>query len=507
MSARLSHLVDAFAGLDVVVIGEAMLDRYLEGTTERLCREAPVPIVAVTSRREAPGGAANTALNARALGAKVHFLSVLGQDEDADLLRRSLERAGVDVQVLLQDPARRTLSKQRVVASSQVLVRFDQGSTSAIDVALERALIDRLWELVPRCDVVMVSDYGYGILTPRVIAALGDLQGRAERVVVVDAKDLAAYRRTGLTAVKPNYEEAAGLLALRDQPRQGRAEAIAAQSEKVLGITGARVAAVTLDTEGAVVLERGRPPYRTYAQPEHDSRATGAGDTFLAALGLALAAGAETPAAADLASAAAAVVVGKDGTATCSAEELRAHVSAEAKPVAHARELAGRLATYRRQGRRIVLTNGCFDILHRGHVSYLSRAKALGDVLIVGVNSDDSIRRLKGPTRPINGLHDRVEVLAALSCVDHVVPFDEDTPCELVRAVRPDVFVKGGDYTLDRLPEAAVVEELGGVARILPFVADRSTTDIIDRIRTAYGFAAPPEMGCAVAVANGRGGH
>ncbi len=272
--------------------------------------------------------------------------------------------------------------------------------------------------------------------------------------------------------------------------------------------TGARIVAVTLDADGAIILERGRPPYRTYARPTHHSRAAGAGDTFAAALALGLAAGAETPAAADLASAAAAVVVGRDGTAACSSRELRERIAAGDKPVDDPSDLAARLSEHRRQGRRIVFTNGCFDILHRGHISYLSLAKSLGDVLVVGVNSDDGIRRLKGPSRPINALEDRMGVLAALSCVDLIVPFDEDTPCELIRVVRPDVFVKGGDYTRDRLPEAAIVEELGGAVQILPYLADRSTTDMIERIRRAYGEElAPRDDAEAFAGANGREAH
>ena len=213
------------------------------------------------------------------------------------------------------------------------------------------------------------------------------------------------------------------------------------------------------------------------------SRAAGAGDTFLAAMALGLAAGGDTTAAAELASAAASVVVGQEGTVSCSADDLRDQVAAGDKLVSNRARLAELRDAHRRAGRRVVFTNGCFDILHRGHITYLGRAKALGDILIVGVNSDEGIRRLKGPSRPINTLEDRIQVLAALSCVDHVIPFDEDTPCRLVEVVRPDIFVKGGDYTRDRLPEAELVESLGGAVRILPFIADRSTTDIIERIR------------------------
>jgi D-beta-D-heptose 7-phosphate kinase/D-beta-D-heptose 1-phosphate adenosyltransferase len=215
-----------------------------------------------------------------------------------------------------------------------------------------------------------------------------------------------------------------------------------------------------------------------------------------------LAAGSDTVAAAELAAAAAAVVVARDGTCACTADELRASLAGEDKAT-DLPALTARLDALRRQGRRIVLTNGCFDILHRGHVTYLSRAKALGDVLVVGVNSDESIHRLKGPGRPINTLDDRLQVLAALSCVDHVVTFAEDTPHNLVRAVRPHVFVKGGDYTRERLPEAALVEQLGGTIHILPFVADRSTTNVIERIRAATNGSATPSRPALAASRNG----
>ncbi|HEY2157899.1 MAG TPA: PfkB family carbohydrate kinase, partial [Isosphaeraceae bacterium] len=462
MSHALSRIIDGFRGLNVLVVGEAMLDTYLEGMTDRLCREAPVPIVAVEGRRDSAGGAANAAANAAALGAKVRFLSVVGDDSEGRLIRQALARHKVNTDDVLTDPARMTLSKARVSASGQLLVRFDRGSTGAVADGVERELLGRLRSLFRECDVAIVSDYGYGILTPAVIEALAGLQGRIPRVVVADSKDLAAYRGVGLTAVKPNYEEAVRLVAGRCGDREGsRADRIIGWGECFLDVTGAKMAAVTLDAEGAVLLERGRPPYRTYANPAHHSRTAGAGDTFLATLGLALAAGAETTAAADLASAAAAVVVSYDGTAACAARDLRDRLDLEGKPASGLDELLRRVEAHRRDGRRIVFTNGCFDILHRGHTSYLSRAKALGDVLVVGVNSDASIRRLKGPGRPINTEEDRVGVLAALSCVDHLVVFEEDTPCNLVRALRPDVFVKGGDYTLDRLPEAAIVGSYG----------------------------------------------
>jgi D-beta-D-heptose 7-phosphate kinase/D-beta-D-heptose 1-phosphate adenosyltransferase len=483
VTATLERVIARCAGLRVLVVGEAMLDSYLHGVTDRLCREAPVPIVEVARRVDAPGGAANTAVNARALGADVTLLSVVGADGEGETLVRALDAEGVATAALLRDPARRTLSKQRLLAGGHLLVRFDAGTTGPLEPARERALGARLAELVRAHDAVVISDYGYGILGPRVIATLAQCQARAARVVVVDSKTLPAYRGVGVTAVKPNFAEAMALLGgaagrLGDE----RSALITRHGRRLLETTGAQIAAVSLDAEGAVFFEHGRPPYRTYARPIVSTRTAGAGDTFVAALGLALAAGADLAAAAELASAAAGVVVGKDGTAICSATELRAAVTPADRVVPDLGTLVARLDAHRRAGRRIVMTNGCFDILHRGHITFLNAAKSLGDVLVVGLNTDAGVRRLKGAGRPINGLEDRAHVLAALSAVDAIVPFDEDVPTALVRAVRPDVFVKGGDYTVDRLPEAAVVQALGGVVRILPYVDDRSTTSLIERI-------------------------
>jgi D-beta-D-heptose 7-phosphate kinase/D-beta-D-heptose 1-phosphate adenosyltransferase len=491
VSVTPAALMAAFPAQRVLVVGEAMLDAYLHGSSGRLCREAPVPIVAVDARHDVPGGAANAAVNARALGARVSFLSVVGDDAEGQALRAALERIGVDTTPLLVDPARRTLAKHRIFAGSQMLVRFDAGTTTRVGRAHESRLVETLAERFSDHDAVIVSDYGYGIVTPRVIAALAELQAAAPRVIVVDSKTLGAFREVGVTAVKPNYDETLRLLGGRAAARgTDRAAAVHRYGPRLLDLTGAQIAAVTLDTDGALFFERGRPPYRTYARPADHSRAAGAGDTFASALALALAAGGDVAATAEIASAAAAVVVAKEGTAACALAELQAYVGGEAKLAAEVGTLLTRLEGPRRAGKRIVLTNGCFDILHSGHISYLNAAKALGDLLVVGLNTDAGVRRLKGAGRPINTLDERAAVLAGLSAVDHIVAFDEDTAAELCAALRPHVFVKGGDYTRERLPEAAVVEAQGGEVKILPYVRDRSTTSIIERVRAARETAA-----------------
>jgi D-beta-D-heptose 7-phosphate kinase/D-beta-D-heptose 1-phosphate adenosyltransferase len=484
---NLIDLVAAFAGRRVLVIGEAMLDSYLSGMADHLCREAPVPIVSVAERQDVPGGAANAAANVRSLGGEVRFVSAIGDDPAGRRLLDALD--GVDVRTgdVVRAPTRRTLAKQRILADGQMLLRFDEGSPEPVERDVERALIDRVGRLHAWAEAILISDYGYGILTEPLIAALATLQRRRHRLLVVDAKQPDRHAALAPTAVKPNYGEAVRLLGLPPlMATSDRAVQMEEHAGRLLDACNARYAAVTLDHDGALLLERDAASYRTYARPTSNDRASGAGDTFAAAFALALAAGADGATATEAGSAAAAVAVGKEGTATCTGDELLEHLTGRSERMLDLATLSRRVEFSRRQGRRIVFTNGCFDILHRGHVAYLNRAKALGDVLIVGLNSDESVRRLKGPGRPINGVEDRAQVLAALSCVDHIVPFDGATPTELIRLLRPDVYAKGGDYTLDRLPEAPLVRELGGEVQILPLVEDRSTSRIIERISRSH---------------------
>lgn len=497
VNQELLDIINTFPALHVVVLGEAMLDCYLHGQSERLCREAPVPVVDVREQVYEPGGAANTAVNVHSLGAQVSFISVTGRDRAGRIVCRELARHGLATRHLIRHPQRRTLCKSRVAAGSQLLLRFDEGDTGRVDGETEERMLRHLRHLLPDCDALILSDYGYGILTPRIIRAISAWQRKEARLLAVDAKALNLYRDCGVTVAKPNYQECAHLLGLSPLAEHGdRTAQVAAYREQILSQTGAQLVAVTLDQDGALLLERDHPNYRTYAQPRPNSQAAGAGDTFLSAMTLALAAGAPPHMAAEIASAAAAIVVARDGTSAPTAAELRGCLVAADKYVPDVTDLAGRLAQYRRRGRRLIFTNGCFDILHRGHITYLNQAKALGDVLIVGLNDDDSVRRLKGSRRPINALEDRAQVLSALSCIDHIVPFHEDTPERLIRAILPDIFVKGGDYTRETLPEAPLVEQLGGRVHILPYLDDMSTTGLIGRIRDVY---ARPANGRAAA--------
>lgn len=484
MDIDLARLAAEFQGRHVVVIGDVLLDVYLSGRVGRLCREAPLPIVEIEHRTQVPGGAGNVAVNARTLGARATVVGIVGDDREGEALRAALTQAGVDISHLITVPGRATPAKHRLLGGPQMLARFDQGARGAIDAATMSDLVARATRLYAGADAIVLADYGYGLFAPELIQSLTYLQRRQPRIVVADSRALANFAPIGVTAVKPSFNEAMQLLGRHGGERgRGRAETIAAQAAALFDRTRARVVAVTLDIDGAVVLERERAPYRTYARPAQRSRSTGGGDTFAAAFALALAVGADTPEATELAAAAASVVVGKDGTQPCHAHELRAVIGGGEKRLADAATLAERVERHRAAGARIVFTNGCFDILHRGHVTLLNRAKALGDVLIVGINNDASVRRLKGANRPINALDDRIKVLTALSYVDQVVAFEGDSPTDLIRLIRPDVYVKGGDYTRETLPEAPLVEQLGGAVCILPYLSDRSTTRLIERIR------------------------
>jgi D-beta-D-heptose 7-phosphate kinase/D-beta-D-heptose 1-phosphate adenosyltransferase len=496
--SHLLHFVDRWSSLTVLVMGDVMLDAYLSGDANRLCQEAPVPVVAIDQRQDFPGGAANVAANVTALGAHPVLLSVIGQDTEGDRLLQSLQQRSVAANHLIVSPDRSTLAKQRIVAQDQLLLRFDQGSTGAISAELETVLIDRLTQLFPQVGAVIVSDYGYGILTPRLIETIASLQSQHDRVLVVDSKQLVRYQSVRPTAVKPNYGETIRLLELPAQ-KSDRMTQILPYGDRLLELTGAKIVAVTLDSEGAIFFQPSYPPIEIPAQPVSANQTSGAGDTFITALALSLATEASISTAAQLARATTQIVTQQTGTSVCTANQLRQQFQppsiASGKRILDRSQIAQCLATRRTAGQRIVFTNGCFDLLHSGHVTYLQQAKAFGDVLIVGVNSDESVRQLKGMGRPVNSLDDRLTVLAALESVNYVIPFSELTPHHLIEIIRPDVFVKGGDYTRETLPEASLVEQLGGVVHILPFVENRSTTRTIEQIRSVSS-ASPPQLYC-----------
>jgi rfaE bifunctional protein nucleotidyltransferase chain/domain/rfaE bifunctional protein kinase chain/domain len=468
----------------VTVIGDAILDRWWLGGSRRLSREAPAPIVELESRTEAAGGAANTAMNLCAMGADVRLAAVIGADAAGDRLLELLTSAGVDVTAVVRSDLVRTVTKTRIVADDQVLVRVDEPPVAldaAVRAHLEAALGAAAAAAAEGAAAFVVSEYGAGLLAE---ACMG-LFERMPRPphVIVDAHDPAAWRWLAPDVVVPNEREASSLIGESLGVGAARVDAAVASADRLLERSGAAAVIVTLDRDGALLLRPGSEPVATHTSPVAEKYASGAGDTFTAALVAALAADAGLEEATRLAQLAADVATRHLGTTVCSADDLESAATSPRHAVFSASALATAVAHDRADGRRIVFTNGCFDVLHFGHTSYLRQARALGDRLIVAVNSDASVRRLKGPSRPVNPEGDRAAIVAALECVDYVTVFEGDTPIPLLEAIRPDVYVKGGDYSPEMLEESGVVHSYGGEVRMVGYVPAHSTTELVDRIR------------------------
>jgi D-beta-D-heptose 7-phosphate kinase / D-beta-D-heptose 1-phosphate adenosyltransferase len=466
-----------FRGGPVLVAGDLLLDRWVSGSVDRVSREAPAAVVQVHGTEDVPGGAANTAVNLAALGAQVRLVGAVGADEAGATLVRLLDAAGIDTSGVVRVAGRATVVKTRVSAAGQMLLRFDEGA--ALDPASAGAVARSLPDLLPGTSAVLVCDYGLGAAGPSLREALGALTRPGP--LVVDAHDLAPWAVLRPDAVTPNAAETERVLGRALGADRIRAAMEA--DEELRAATGAAGVVVTLDRDGTVVLGDGEPS-RTLARPAPDANANGAGDTFAAATTLALAAGLDLHRAARFGQLAADVVVRTPGTGICTAADLRASLTDGAR-LLDEQTLVRTLAAERAAGRRIVFTNGCFDVLHRGHTAYLKQARALGDVLVVAVNDDESTRRLKGAGRPLNPESDRAGVVAELACVDYVTVFSTDTPVHLIETIEPDVYAKGGDYLPEMLAETEVVQAHGGEVRILDYVSPHSTSRLIARVRAS----------------------
>lgn len=478
-------IIGRFNQFHILVIGDAMLDVYLKGASNRISPEAPVPVVDVLTKHVVLGGAANTALNLSRLGAKVSLCSIIGKDEYGERAISLLTEAGIG-SLIVECESRSTLVKTRVMADDQLLLRYDSGSEEEIDPNAEAAFILLLEQYWATFDGILISDYKKGLLTEGIISTLERLSAKNKKLLAVDSKHLNAFRRLRPFFVKPNYREAMQLLGKKEL-YAGRVEQIQAAGKELFAQTQAGITIVTLDAEGAVLFDCFQQVYRSHAYPVTPGCVSGAGDAYTSAFLLSCLAGGDIPVAAEISAAVAAVAVSKQITACCTMDELKTYLSINNKYIADMQHLKNICSIYRSQGKKIVFTNGCFDILHSGHVNYLNKARELGDVLIVGINTDESIKRIKGNGRPINQLQERVDVLSGLGAVNHIVSFgaeNEDTPLALIEIVKPDIFAKGGDYTREALPEAKLIETLGGEVVLLPFVKGRSTSGIINQIFT-----------------------
>lgn len=482
MNDTLTDIVESFKKLKVLVIGDAILDTYVEGAPDRVSREAPVMVFNVEEQKHQCGGSANTAINVAALGADTYYLTVLGKDANSRELTDVLKKHGVHTDFIIKDKARTTIAKKRIIAAGHQLMRIDEGTTTAIGEQCEKELLARIAELYASIDAIIVSDYGFGVITTNLINGIKDLTQKEHKLVVVDSRDLSRFKALKPDAVKPNYEETVKLLNI-DKAIENRDAQVLEHSKKLHEITGANKVAVTLDVDGVLFFEKSKLPHRIQTVPQDNKKAIGAGDTFISAMTLALAAKIQGAVAADIAAAAAAVVVQKEGTVGCTNSELKAYFNAVPKYISRTEHLVEIVKDLRKQGKRIAFTNGCFDIIHKGHIHLLNKAREAGDVLIVGVNSDNSIKNLKGADRPINNLEDRLTVLAGLQSVDYLISFDEESPVQLIKEVHPDVFVKGGNYTETSIPEAALLKKLNVQVKIVPYLEEHRTTHIINKIQ------------------------
>jgi D-beta-D-heptose 7-phosphate kinase/D-beta-D-heptose 1-phosphate adenosyltransferase len=477
----LAALVRGFKGRRCLVIGDVMLDVFERGRAERLAPDTPAPVVTDVRKESSPGGAANVAANLAALGAEVTLLGVVGDDPSGAELLRGLNQIGVRTDNVFRLSGRATVMKKRLVAGDATLARVDSGDKEPLMGAAEVEFAGRAAALAQSAEVVVVSDYSGGGVTQEVADALAATD---HGCVLLDSKDPLRLRWKNLTAAAPNHLEAQSTLGLRVEADPSWVD-VGTVGEALRDALGVHTLTITLAEEGVVVVDSAgatRLRGRRVANPD----VNGAGDTFLAAFALSLGGGAPPRTAARLGIEAATLAVSRAGTTPVGFRELLQRLPEDSLEVSGPlMGLEEDLERVRRSGGKVVFTNGCFDLLHRGHLFLLREARKLGDMLVVGVNSDASARRVKGSGRPVMLEEDRVELLEALPCVDHVVVFDEDTPEALIRRVEPDLHVKGGDHADERLPEESVVEELGGEVVVLPLLPGRSASATIEHIRSA----------------------
>ena len=479
--SALLALPDRFADLNIWVIGDLMLDEYVTGTVERISPEAPVPVVRAQTTEHRLGGAANVARQIAMLGARVSLAGICGEAAPGEELLRLCSAAAIDTRAVLKLSGRHTTRKLRVVSHSQQLLRLDWEDIQPCAANVTLQLLEKLDSGEPPAAIIL-SDYAKGVLTPETLAAMLRSRATVPRVVDPKHRDFARYR--GATTVTPNLHElevACG----RTLPVEDTA-AIAAAARGVMANAGLESMVVTLGSRGMLVVPHDAPEVAVPAMRHEVYDVTGAGDTAIAVLTLALAAQAPLIEAAQLANAAAGVSVCQVGAVAVSAASIRDALAAHPDGKLLSRqELAARAATWRSEGKRIVFSNGCFDLLHAGHLSLLSHASKLGDVLVLAINSDASVRRLKGPERPLVPQAERAALLAALTFVDAVTIFEEDTPLAVLQTIKPHVLVKGGDYQPSEVIGRELVEAAGGQVVIVPLTPEKSTSSLVARIRGA----------------------
>jgi len=462
----------------ILVIGDLMIDHYLWGSCDRISPEAPVQVIDVTRENTVLGGLGNVINNLKALGSQVDVISVIGECEVADKLKKLLLNINVDTRYIVTQSGRMTSKKSRIIASQQQVVRYDIESTDEISHESQKEILDTFRSIITDYDAVLLSDYGKGVLTKELTASLIAIANENNKKVLVDPKGLDYSKYKGAFLLTPNKKEASEATQVNIKDDASLAQAIIQLKTEC----NLDVSLITLSEQGVAIYDDKLRTHPTVAREVFD--VTGAGDTVLASLGYALACGYEIDDAVEFSNLAAGVVVGKIGSATATLNEIIEYESSLNKSTSdeHIKtpgEITALSEELKERGKKIIFTNGCFDILHAGHVRYLETAKSYGDILILGLNSDRSVTALKGEGRPINIQMDRAYILAALEAVDYVVVFDEDTPYDLIKAIKPHVLVKGGDYEGKEVVGQDIADEL----KLVQFVDGKSTTRTIEKIQ------------------------
>jgi len=490
----LIRFVDGWQPRKIVVAGDFMLDRYIYGDAQRLSPDAPVPVLTTQRVEQHPGGAANVCLDLRALRCAVSCLGVVGQDQTAEQLRFSLGESGCDVSGLIASPDRPTTVKHNFVGLAQhrhpqKMFRVDDEVCDPIPAKIIDRLLAKARRLIKGASALCIEDYHKGVFADSFCRGLIGLAKKAGIPVLVDPAAITDYTKyRGATCITPNRTEAALVTGVRtDSPNEEENDRITRKmARSLMRKLNLEALVLTLDKQGALLIEKGKTPRLIPTQARAVYDVTGAGDMVLAMLAATLANGADWPTAVELANIAAGLEVEKFGVVPIDLDEvLLKLLHQQHERLGKARsldQLLPELAAYRKQGKQIVFTNGCFDILHAGHVSYLRAARSTGDLLVVGLNSDRSIRRIKGKDRPVNKEADRIMILSELESIDYIAVFDQDTPVKLLKAIRPDVLVKGADYSRDQVVGGDFVESYGGRVELVKLIRGRSTTHIIQKI-------------------------
>tara|TARA_B100000795_G_scaffold270020_1_gene261940 strand:+ start:13685 stop:15109 length:1425 start_codon:yes stop_codon:yes gene_type:complete len=462
----------------ILVIGDLMIDHYLWGSCERISPEAPVQVINVSNESSVLGGAGNVIKNLHSLGADVDVISVIGDCKVSRELKALLKDINVDTQYLVTEKKRITSKKSRIIAAHQQVVRYDHESTDEINKNSEKTLLDLFKTVVCNYDVILLSDYGKGVLTFELTQSLISIASENKKKLLVDPKGSDYTKYKGAYLLTPNKKEACQATNISIQDNKSLTEAIKILKKQC----NLEVSLITLSEQGVAIFDNELRIHPTVAIEVFD--VTGAGDTILASIGFALSCNKNIDEAVKFANLASGVVVGKIGSATATINEIIEYESSlnKSNSFEHIKtfdEISAIVYELKNKNKKIIFTNGCFDILHIGHIKYLEMAKSFGDILILGLNSDNSIKRIKGKNRPINIENDRAYILASLEVVDYLVIFDEDTPYELIKLIKPDILVKGGDYEGKEVVGQDIVKEL----RLVNFIDGKSTSKIIERIQ------------------------